>query len=74
MMYLPPYSPNLNLIERVWKFMHEKVIHLKYFDTFSKFKKSITVFFDDFEQHKEELKSRITFKFQTFENAIFATA
>ena len=74
MVYLPPYSPNLNLIERVWKFMHEKVIHLNYFDTFSKFKKSISTFFDDFEQHKEELKSRITFKFQTFENAIFATA
>lgn len=74
MVYLPPYSPNLNLIERVWKFMHEKVIHLNYFDTFSTFKKSISTFFDDFEQHKEELKSRITFKFQTFENAIFATA
>jgi transposase len=74
MVYLPPYSPNLNLIERVWKFMHEKVIHLTYFDTFSKFKKSINAFFDDFEQYKDELKSRITFNFQTFENATFATA
>jgi transposase len=74
MVYLPPYSPNLNLIERVWKFMNEKVIQLNYFDTFSKFKKAITTFFDDFGQYEEELKSRITFNFQTFENAIFATA
>ena len=74
MLYLPPYSPNLNLIERVWKFMYEKVIHLKYFDTFPKFKKNITTFFENFEQYKEELKSRITFNFQTFENAVFATA
>lgn len=44
MLYLPPYSPNLNLIERVWKFMHQKVIHLKYYDTFAKFRKSITIF------------------------------
>jgi transposase len=74
MVYLPPYSPNLNLIERVWKIMHEKVIHLKYFDTFPKFKKNIMAFFENFDKYKEELKSRVTFKFQTFENAIFATA
>jgi transposase len=74
MLYLPPYSPNLNLIERLWKFMHEKVIHLNYFDTFPKFKKAINSFFDNLAEYKEELKNRITFKFQTFDNAKLAIA
>jgi transposase len=72
MMYLPPYSPNLNLIERLWKFMHEQVIHLKYYDTLPKFKKAINTFFDNIEQYKDLLKSRITFYFQTFDNALTA--
>lgn len=74
MIYLPPYSPNLNLIERLWKFMYEKAVHLKYFDTFPKFKKNITSFFDNLSIYKEELKTRINFQFQTFENVHMATA
>jgi|SRR5215213_1503242 len=74
MLYLPPYSPNLNLIERLWKVMHEKVIHRHYFDTFPKFKKAINAFFDNVADYQEELKSRITFKFQTFDHAKLAMA
>lgn len=74
MIYLPPYSPNLNLIERLWKVMHEKVIHRQYFDTFPKFKKAINAFFDNIADYQEELKSRITFKFQTFDHAKLAMA
>ena len=38
--YIPPYSPNLNLIERVWKFVKGE-LRSKYYDDFSDFKKKI---------------------------------
>jgi len=44
--YLPPYSPNLNPIERVWKVMNEKVRNNKYFATSLEFKRSIGDFLD----------------------------
>lgn len=44
--YLPPYSPNLNPIERVWKVMNEKARNNKYFATATEFKKSINEFLD----------------------------
>ena len=66
--FLPPYSPNLNLIERLWKFANEKVVNLKYYPEFSQFKEKIIDFYNNIQQHAQELKNRITFNFQTFEN------
>jgi transposase len=43
--FLPPYSPNLNLIERLWKFMHKEVLHNQYYDTYARFKEAIYQFF-----------------------------
>jgi transposase len=31
--FLPPYSPNLNLIERLWKFVKKQCLYSKYYDT-----------------------------------------
>jgi transposase len=45
-LFLPPYAPNLNLIERLWKFMHKKVLHNQYYDTYDKFKAAIYQFFE----------------------------
>lgn len=42
---LPPYSPNLNPIERVWKVMNEHVRNNKVFDSFTEFKTKIRTFF-----------------------------
>ena len=39
--FLPTYSPNLNLIERVWKFVKSKVLNAAYFETFEVFCKNI---------------------------------
>jgi len=69
MVYLPPYSPNLNLIERLWKFMRKNVINLKYYATFQLFKDAITKFFNNIQKYKNELSKFITINFQTFENA-----
>ena len=41
LVYLPTYSPNLNLIERVWKLVKSRVLSLAYYQTFSCFSKSI---------------------------------
>jgi len=68
--FLPPYSPNLNLIERLWKFTNEKIINLKYFPTFKEFENRVTSFFENIEIYKEELKTRINFKFQIFPNNV----
>ena len=40
--YLPTYSPNLNLIERVWKFVKSKVLNAAYFETFDVFCKNVS--------------------------------
>lgn len=43
--YLPPYSPNLNPIERLWKVMNEHARNNKFFKTAQLFKESILNFF-----------------------------
>lgn len=59
MIYLPPYSPNLNLIERLWKFMRKTVINTMYYEKFSAFRQAIWNFFDSIDQYKDELKKFI---------------
>jgi transposase len=56
MIYLPAYSPNLNLIERLWKFMRKKIINTTYYADFETFKKTILNFFNNIGQYKNELK------------------
>jgi transposase len=46
LIHIPPYCPNLNLIERLWKFMRKKVTNVKYFSKFAEFKTAILNFFD----------------------------
>ena len=43
--YLPAYSPNLNPIERLWKFMRQRVMYNKYYEKFSEFNDSVLNFF-----------------------------
>jgi len=45
--FLPPYSPNLNPIERLWKVMNEKVRNNRFFKSSKDFKEAINQFFDD---------------------------
>ena len=61
--HLPPYCPNLNLIERLWRFMKKKVLHNKYYPTFSDFKKAIGEFFQNLPSY-DELEDLITEDFQ----------
>jgi transposase len=68
--YLPPYSPNLNLIERLWKFANENVVNLKYYHDFKHFKEQMLHFYNNITNYAEQLKERITFRFQTFEKVV----
>lgn len=63
--YLPPYSPNLNPIERIWKIMHEQVTYNRYYQKFADFTEGILSFFRNIEQFRPIIQSRINDNFQT---------
>ncbi len=69
LLYLPPYSPNLNLIERLWKFVKKKCLYSKYYDSFDLFKQAISNCLDGTgTTYKNELDTLLNPKFQTFKN------
>jgi len=59
LLFLPPYSPNLNPIERLWKFMHKIVTNNKYYANFEAFSKTLDEFFTDIPKYKNRLQSLI---------------
>ena len=68
--YLPPYSPNLNPIERLWKVMNEHVRNNKYFATAKEFRDKIDEFFSQtLPQIGDILGSRINDNFQVLKHA-----
>lgn len=74
LLYLPPYSPNLNLIERLWKFVKKQCLYSKYYCEFDTFKKAITSCLSQTHTtYKRELDSLLTLRFQTFKEASFVT-
>jgi len=64
LVFLPAYAPNLNLIERVWKFFKKKVLANRYYESFLDFQKVCGSFFKNIRQYKNELQSLLTEKFQ----------
>lgn len=69
LLFLPPYSPNLNLIERLWKFVKKECLATRYYDSFAAFKAAIqTCLADTQNRHKETLASLLTLNFQSFDN------
>jgi transposase len=69
LLYLPAYSPNLNLIERLWRFVKKEVLSCRYYEDFARFKAAIVACLDQVEgQHREAIRSLLTLKFQTFDN------
>ena len=71
LLFLPSYSPNLNIIERLWKFTKKKILYAKYYETPAKFHFAITDFFQSINQnYHSNLTDLLTLKFQFFENKI----
>jgi len=64
LVFLPSYSPNLNIIERLWRFFHQKITWNHYFETFEEFKRETLRFFKNIGDYKTELDSLLTDNFQ----------
>ena len=71
LVFLPPYSPNLNLIERLWKFVKAEVCAANYFENAISFQTAIVDFLNQLhtKPRKKELKSRLALNFQLFSHA-----
>jgi transposase len=69
LLYLPSYSPNLNLIERLWRFVRKESLDSTYYEDFGRFTAAIDECLDGLHTvHEREMRTLMTHKFQTFEN------
>jgi transposase len=67
LLYLPGYSPNLNLIERLWKFVRKESLNSTYYEAFEEFTTAIDECLDNLPtKHKGEMETRLTHNFQMF--------
>lgn len=67
LLFLPPYSPNLNLIERLWRFVKKKALYSEYYEDFASFKQAIASTLDQAQTtYQSELDSLLTLEFQSF--------
>ncbi len=64
--FLPPYSPNLNLIERLWKYFRKVVMNNQYYQTLAEFTEAAESFFTNIKEHRESLRSLLTENFHLF--------
>ena len=66
----PSYSPNLNLIERLWKFIKRDVLYSRHYNTFADFRAAIDGSLANIPtKHREKLQSLMTHRFQQFNPA-----
>ena len=67
LLYLPAYSPHLNLIERFWKFVKKQCLYSKYYETFPEFKQAIEQCLEEANSTRQQkLESLLTWNFQSF--------
>ena len=75
LLFLPSYSPNLNLIERLWKFIKRRELYGKYHPRFDDFRTAIQTCLSQIRTvHRKRLKTLMTLNFQTFENVSLLSA
>lgn len=68
-LYLPAYSPNLQLIERLWKCVKKTCLYSHYYADFDAFKAAITDCLEHtHDRYKDDLDSLLTLNFQTFKD------
>ncbi len=75
LLFLPSYSPNLNLIERLWKFIKRRSLYGRYHPTFAHFRAAIDETIANLPtKHAAELASLMSINFQRFENVSLMAA
>jgi transposase len=69
LLYLPGYSPNLNLIERVWRFVKKQCLRSAYHPTYESFTAAIDQCLEELAtKHKGDMDSLLTHEFQMFDS------
>ena len=75
LLFLPPYSPNLNLIERLWGFAKRQSVYGKYHANFASFRAAIEATFARLATtHAPKLKTLMTLTFQEFDDVSLLAA
>jgi transposase len=75
LLFLPTYSPNLNLIERLWKFVKKQCLYAKHYPNFASFTNAIEDCLRDTQNvHAKALRSLLSLNFQTFTKSSVVTA
>jgi transposase len=75
LLFLPSYSPNLNLIERLWKFTKRSALYGRYHPTFAGFRAAIEEILDGVSTiYADDLKTLMTLKFQQFKDVSLMAA
>jgi transposase len=62
--FLPSYSPNLNLIERFWRFAKEHLVKNKYYEKYKTFRAQVFRFLNHVDKYADELKTLMVEKFE----------
>ena len=75
LLYLPSYSPNLNLIERLWRFIKREALYGRWHPAFADFKEAIEGTISELGgKHKNKLASLMTLNFQVFDDVSLLAA
>jgi transposase len=75
LLFLPSYSPNLNLIERLWKFVKKSVLNSRHQGSFAAFRQRIDQCLDELPStHRSSIQTLMTLNFQTFEDVSLLAA
>jgi transposase len=74
LVYLPSYSPHLNLIERLWRLVRQECLYSQYYADFSSFKQAISTWIETapIDKH-DKLRSLMSWKFQSFKKVQLLT-
>jgi transposase len=75
LLFLPSYSPNLNLIERLWRFVKKTALNSRHQGSFAEFRGAIARCLDELPTtHRQAMSTLMTLKFQTFEDVSMLAA
>ena len=69
LVFLPPYCPNLSLVERIWKFFKKTFLENHYYEKFDEFVTASSLFFSNFDNYHDDISKLIHGKLQIIKYA-----